>query len=48
MHKKYNVELLDEVYDFFDSIDNKAVEKILYNIDKSQSSSEKVLFKIFK
>jgi len=45
MQKKYNVELLDEVYDFFNSIDNKAVEKILYNIDKSQSSNDKELFK---
>ena len=44
MQKKYNVELLDEVYNFFDSIDNKAVEKILYNIDKAQSSNDKELF----
>lgn len=45
MQKKYTVELLDEVFDFFDSIDNKTVEKILYNIDKAQSSNDKKLFK---
>ena len=44
MRKKFNVILLLEVYDFFDSIDNSAVEKILYNIDKSQSSNDVKLF----
>jgi phage-related protein len=45
MGKRYNVKLLDEVYEFFDSIDNKAVEKILYNIDKAQSLNDNELFK---
>lgn len=45
MLKKFNTELLDEVYEFFDSIDRKAVEKILYNIDKSQSTDDRELLK---
>ena len=45
MKNKYNVELLDDVYDFFDSIEKKAIEKILYNIDKSQITNDSELFK---
>jgi len=45
MLRKFNTELLDEVYGFFDSIDRKAVEKILYNIDKSQSTDDRGLLK---
>ena len=45
MREKFTVELLDGVYDFFDSIDYKATEKILYNIDKAQFSNDQELFK---
>jgi len=45
MKNKYNVELLNEVYEFFDSIEIKAVEKILYNIEKSQITNDSELLK---
>ncbi len=41
MQNNFNVELLDDIYIFFDLIDNKAVEKILYNIDKSHIANSK-------
>jgi hypothetical protein len=33
---KFNVEFLEEAIEFLDSLDNKAREKILYNIYKAR------------
>jgi phage-related protein len=45
MRQKFEVLLLGEVWDLLDAIDEKAKEKILYNIDKSKYLSDPELFK---
>jgi phage-related protein len=45
MMKKFEVILLGEVWDFLDSIEQKAKEKIFYNIDKSNYITDPELFK---
>lgn len=45
MKPKYNVILLEEVWDLLDSIEEKAKEKILYNLDKSRYVNDSELFK---
>jgi len=45
MKKKFEVILLGEVWDFLDSIEQKAKEKIFYNIDKSKYITDPELFK---
>ena len=45
MMKKFEVILLGEVWDFLDSIEQKAKEKIFYNIDKSKYITDPELFK---
>lgn len=42
---KFNVEFLEEAVAFLDSLDEKAKEKIIYNITKARFSSDKELFK---
>lgn len=42
---KFRVEFLEEAKQFLDSLDEKAREKILYNIWKARSTSDKELFK---
>jgi phage-related protein len=42
---KFEVKFLEEAAAFIDSLDEKAREKIIYNITKSRFSSEKELFK---
>ena len=42
---KFQVELLEEAKYFLESVDEKARNKILYNIWKSRSSNDKELFK---
>jgi phage-related protein len=45
MKKKFEVILLGEVWDFLESIEQKAKEKIFYNIDKSKYITDAELFK---
>jgi len=45
MNQRFDVKILDEVFEFFDKIDDKAVEKILFNIRKSRQLIDKDLFK---
>ena len=45
MHQRFDVKILDEVFEFFDGIEEKAVEKILINIKKSRQIIDKELFK---
>jgi len=42
---KFNVEFLEEVEKFLDSLDDKSREKILYNIYKARVIVDKELFK---
>ncbi|MDO9153474.1 MAG: type II toxin-antitoxin system RelE/ParE family toxin [Paludibacter sp.] len=42
---KFSVEFLQEAKDFLESLDDKARNKILYNIWKARSSNDKELFK---
>ena len=45
MTEKFRVIFLDEAYQFLDNIDDKAKEKIIYNIRKAQVVNDKSLFK---
>jgi phage-related protein len=45
MKQKFEVVLLEEVWEFLDSIDEKSKEKIFYNIDKSKFVNDPELFK---
>ena len=45
MKSKYRIELLKDAVDFLNSLDEKAREKIYYNLKKSQISNDKTLFK---
>jgi phage-related protein len=45
MKQKYDVILLEEVWEFFDSLDQKVKDKIIYNIDKSKYVNDPELFK---
>jgi len=45
MKEKFKVILLQEVIDFFEQIDEKAREKIIFNIRKAQFIKDKKLFK---
>lgn len=42
---KFRVDFLDDVKQFFDKIDEKSREKIIYNIWKARSTNDKELFK---
>lgn len=42
---KFRVEFLDDAKEFLDSLDEKARQKIIYNIWKSRSTNDKELFK---
>lgn len=42
---KFRIEFLDEAKGFLDSLDEKAREKIIYNIWKARSTNDKELFK---
>ena len=44
MNQRFDVKILDEVFEFFDRIEEKAVEKILFNIRKSRHVIDKELF----
>lgn len=45
MEQNFEIELLPEAIDFLDNLDDKAREKIYYNIRKSQFINDKELFK---
>ncbi|MEJ7683668.1 MAG: type II toxin-antitoxin system RelE/ParE family toxin [Segetibacter sp.] len=45
MDYKFRVDFLEEVKDFLDGLDEKAREKIFYNIWKARSTNDKELFK---
>ena len=45
MKQKFEVLLLGEVLDLFDTLDDKVKEKIIYNIDKSKYFNDPKLFK---
>ena len=45
MKQKFEVALLDEVWEFLDTLDEKAKEKIFYNIDKSKYVNDPEIFK---
>jgi phage-related protein len=42
---KFRVEFLEEVKSFLDKLDEKARDKIIYNIWKARSTNDKELFK---
>jgi phage-related protein len=45
MRPKFEVILLGDVWDLLDTLEDKAKEKILYNIDKSKYANDPELFK---
>jgi phage-related protein len=45
MRQKFEVILLEEVWDLLDTLEEKAKEKVLYNIDKSKFVNDPELFK---
>ena len=45
MTEKFEVEFLKEVFDFLDSLDEKARKKILFNIDRATVKTDNTLFK---
>ena len=45
MTDKFKVRFLEEAHEFLESLDEKAREKIYYNIRKAQVTSDKELFK---
>jgi phage-related protein len=45
MVEKFKVAFLKEVFDFLDQLDDKAREKILFNIDKAIVRDDRKLFK---
>jgi len=45
MRQKFEVILLGEVWDLLDTLEEKAKEKVLYNIDKSKYVNDSELFK---
>ncbi|MFW5663667.1 MAG: type II toxin-antitoxin system RelE/ParE family toxin [bacterium] len=45
MQQKFDIILLEEVWEFFDALDEKVKNKIIYNIDKSRYVNDPELFK---
>jgi len=48
MKVKFEVVLLEEVWELFDTLDEKTKDKIIYNIDKSKYVNDPDLFKKLK
>ena len=48
MTEKFQVQFLKGAADFLDSLDEKARDKIIYNIQKARFSNDKELFKKLK
>ena len=45
MEERFNVEFLDEAVNFLESLEEKAREKIIYNIYKARVTQDNELFK---
>lgn len=45
MKEKFRVEFLEEAAEFLETLDDKAKEKVLYNVWKARITSDKELFK---
>lgn len=45
MKEKFRVEFLEEAADFLETLDDKAKEKVLYNVWKARIVNDKELFK---
>lgn len=45
MTEKFKVRFLEEAFEFLDNLDEKAREKVYYNIRKAQVTNDKELFK---
>jgi len=45
MKPRYRIEFLDEAVDFLNELNEKAREKIYYNLKKAQITNDKTLFK---
>jgi len=45
MNKRFEIELLDDAFEFLQSLERKHYEKILYNIRKAQIENDPELFK---
>ena len=45
MPNKFDIQYMEEVIDFLQSIDKKASKKIFYNIDKAKEENDPKLFK---
>jgi len=48
MTEKFQVQFLEEAADFLDNLEEKAREKIYYNIKKAQVTNDRELFKKLK
>jgi len=45
MYQKFEVVLLEEVWEFLDKLDEKITDKIIYNLDKAKFVNDPKLFK---
>jgi phage-related protein len=45
MEPKFEVEFLEEAMEFFESLDTKSRNKVIYNINKSRTTNDNELFK---
>jgi len=45
MDKRFDVEFLEEAIEFIDSLEEKARDKVIYNVRKAQMVNDKELFK---
>ena len=45
MEEKFEVQFLQEVFDFLDELEEKARDKILFNIDKAKITTDNEVFK---
>ena len=45
MTEKFQVQFLEEAIEFLDHLDEKARDKVIYNIQKARLSNDKELFK---
>lgn len=48
MTEKFQVQFLEEAAEFIESLDEKARDKVIYNIHKARLSNDKELFKKLK
>lgn len=48
MEEKFHIQFLEEALQFIDSLDEKAKDKVIYNVTKAKYSNDKELFKKLK